>query len=74
MKPSQNRSRLTDRHKDACTSFMPRDKESAHTVTQWFKPLHPPRGSSIAEAINNNRRLLGGVADSLIHVTTFISV
>lgn len=47
-----------------------------HTLlhNNGLKPLHPPRGSSIAEAINNHRRLLGVVADSLIYVTTSISV
>lgn len=57
----------TDAH-----SHTPLYKEGIPTVTQWFKPLHPPWRSSIAEAINNHRRLLGVVADSLIHVTTFI--
>lgn len=54
------------------TLYTPLQRKHAHTVTQWFKPLHPPRGSSIAEAINNHRRLLGVVADSLNYVTTFI--
>lgn len=56
-------------HKDADVYT----QEFRHTITQWFKSLHPPMGSSIAEAINNHRRLLGVVAVSLIDVTTFIT-